>query len=91
MITILRALLLFLVLAAAGFAAPDSAETIKKAEAGDASAQFSLSLCYAVGGGPVRVPKDRVEAAKWCRKAAVQGDAYVQYLPFLVPSIRLFL
>ncbi len=32
--------------------------------------QFNLALCYVNGDG---VPQDKVEAAKWYRKAAEQG------------------
>ena len=47
-------------------------ETRKKAEAGDAIAQFNLGNMYRKGDG---VPKDSAEAVKWYRKAAEQGDA----------------
>jgi len=73
---ILRILLVFVLLAAAGFAqAPDFAETKKKAEAGDAEAQSALGYMYANGTG---VPKDDAEAVKWFRKAADQGNAMAQ-------------
>ena len=73
---ILRTLLLFVLLAAAGFAqAPDFAETKKKAEAGDANAQDNLGSMYAKGEG---VLKDYAEAVKWFRKAADQGHADAQ-------------
>jgi len=55
--------------------APDFAETKKKAEAGNASAQFNLGLMYAKGEG---VPKDDAEALRWYRKAADQGNALAQ-------------
>ncbi len=45
-------------------------ETLKKAEAGDASAQFFMGLMYGNGEG---VPQDYKEAAKWYSKAAEQG------------------
>ena len=67
---ILKSLLIFLLIAAAGFAA-DFAETKKKAEAGDATAQFNLGHMYAYG---TAVPKDSLEAVKWYRKAAEQGN-----------------
>ena len=70
----LRTLLLFILLAAAGFAA-DFAETKKKAEAGDAWAQYNLGYAYCNGEG---VPKDYAEAVKWYRLAADQGDANAQ-------------
>ena len=43
----------------------------KKAEAGDAYAQFNLGLCYFGGLG---VGKDEKEAVKWYTKAAQQGN-----------------
>ncbi len=46
------------------------------ADAGDAWAQTSLGVLYALGRG---VAKDQGEAVKWFRKAAEQGDAYGQY------------
>ena len=70
--TILRTLLVFVFLTAAVFAADDFAETKKKAEAGDAWAQFNLGNMYSEGEG---VPKDSAEAVNWYRKAAEQGDA----------------
>ena len=75
---ILKSLLVFVLLAAAGFAAdtPMVAEWRKKAEAGDANAQFNLGLMYENGRG---VPKDDAEALKWWRKAADQGFAEAQY------------
>ena len=47
----------------------------KRAQAGEAVAQFRLGLMYANGEG---VPKDEVEAVKWCRKAADQGFAFAE-------------
>ena len=47
----------------------------ERAEAGDAEAQSNLGVMYEKGEG---VPKDYVEAVKWYRKAAEQGDAYGQ-------------
>ena len=72
---ILKSLLAFLLLAAAGFAA-DFAETKKNADAGDAAEQTSLGLMYDLGTG---VPKDYAEAMSWYRKAADQGNAHAQY------------
>jgi TPR repeat protein len=73
--SILRTLLVFVVLTAAGFAADDFAATKKKAEAGDATAQNNLGLMYDNGNG---VPKDYAEAVKWYRLAADQGLAAAQ-------------
>lgn len=50
-------------------------ELRKKAEAGDANAQYSLAACYYNGEG---VPQDYTEAVKWYRKAAKQGIADAQ-------------
>jgi uncharacterized protein len=47
----------------------------KKAEEGDAEAQYNLGRMYARGEG---VPKDPAEAVKWYRKAADQGQASAQ-------------
>ena len=70
-------LLVFVLLAAAGFAqAPDFAETKKKAEGGHAGAQCLLGEKYLNGNG---VPKDDDEAVKWFRKAADQGNTIAQY------------
>ena len=50
---------------------------IRAAEAGHSKAQFLVAeLCYWFGAG---VPLDYVEAAKWYRKAAEQGDATAQF------------
>ena len=46
------------------------------AEQGLASAQFNLGRMYNIGDG---VPKDAVEAVKWFRKSAEQGEAVAQY------------
>ena len=72
----LKSLLLFVLLAAPGFAAAtDFADTKKKAEAGNPMAQWLLGFIYSHGNG---VPKDSAEAAKWFRKAADQGFARAQ-------------
>ena len=49
---------------------------IKKAEGGDAEAQFILGTAYGEGRD---VPQDFSEAAKWYRKAAEQGHARAQF------------
>ena len=46
------------------------------AEGGNADAQASLCIMYAVGQG---VPQDYDPAVMWCHKAADQGDASSQY------------
>lgn len=73
---ILKSLLVFVLLAAAGFAVDDFAETKKKAEAGDAEAQCVLGVMYYNGEG---VLKDDEESVKWYRKAAEQGNATAQF------------
>ena len=45
---------------------------VKKAQSGDAEAQYSLAECYYNGLG---VSKDYAEAVMWYRKAAEQGNA----------------
>ena len=47
------------------------AELKAKAEKGNADAQFKLGVCYDHGDG---VAKNLVEAVKWFREAAEQGD-----------------
>ena len=49
--------------------------TTKRAEQGNANAQFNLGLIYDNGRG---VPQDFAEAAKWYRLAAEQGQADAQ-------------
>ena len=49
---------------------------LKKAEQGDADAQFNLGYLYESGRG---VSQDYNEAAKWYRKAAEQGHEKAQY------------
>jgi len=51
---------------------PYSPELVKKAEAGNANAQYNLGLCYYKGAG---VTKDEKEAVNWWTKAAKQGDS----------------
>ena len=48
----------------------------RRAEKGDAKAQFVVGLKYDTGKG---VPQDYAEAAKWYRKAAEQGYAEAQF------------
>lgn len=51
-------------------------EMRRKAEAGDAVAQYNLGVMYLKGDG---VPKDAVQAVSWSRKAAEQGHAGAKY------------
>lgn len=55
--------------------APSLDELRKRAEAGDAEAQYSLFLKYKEGESPV---EDRAEAVAWLRKAADAGHAEAQ-------------
>ena len=55
---------------------PYSPELAKRAEAGDAVAQYRLATCYYFGQG---VPQDYKEAAKWDMKSAQQGNAIGQH------------
>jgi len=88
--SLLAALVVSLSLAAPGLAGPfedgeaayergDYATALRLmrplAEQGQANAQFSIGLMYAIGKG---VRQDYVEAVKWFRKAAEQGDASAQ-------------
>ncbi|MDR2763209.1 MAG: sel1 repeat family protein, partial [Planctomycetaceae bacterium] len=58
-------------------AEPSLQQLIEKAKNGDAAAQFTLGLCYYDGKG---VTKDLIEAVKWYRKAAEQGNSKAQYI-----------
>ncbi|MEW6306659.1 MAG: tetratricopeptide repeat protein, partial [Verrucomicrobiota bacterium] len=56
---------------------PSKFETIKaRAEEGDPEAQRQLGIMLAEG---MDVPRDTMEAARWFRKAAEQGDRAAQY------------
>mmetsp|Transcript_42301 Transcript_42301/g.103306 ORF Transcript_42301/g.103306 Transcript_42301/m.103306 type:complete len:573 (-) Transcript_42301:125-1843(-) len=48
----------------------------RKADQGDADAQYNLAVCYDEGKG---VAQDLKEAAKWFQKAADQGDGDAQF------------
>jgi TPR repeat protein len=52
-----------------------STEILKRAEAGDADAQYNLGSCYENGNG---VTVDYKEALKWYRKCAEQDNANAQ-------------
>ena len=54
---------------------PSSAELVRSAEQGDASAQVSLGAMYADGRG---VPQDGAAAVAWYCRAAEQGNASAQ-------------
>ena len=80
---IFRTLLVFVLLAAAGFAqkrdviaeAEKFEQTMTKAKAGDSTAQYNLGNMYYNGEG---VQTSYAEAVKWYRKAAEQGHAGAQ-------------
>ncbi|GAB7221611.1 hypothetical protein VoSk93_08230 [Vibrio owensii] len=74
----MKSLFLFLCVFSISFGsiANDFNSTKKRAEQGDADAQFNLGVIYYRGKG---VPQNYQEAAKWLRKAAEQGDARSQY------------
>jgi TPR repeat protein len=56
---------------------PEDIRTLtKKAEGGDAMAQYNLGIAHAFGQG---VPQDYTEAVEWYRKAAEQGVQNAQY------------
>ena len=65
-----------LFLCAPVFADEKFKDTLKKAEQGDAAAQYNLGVSYNNGDG---VPLDKTEAVKWYRMAAEQGYAKAQY------------
>lgn len=54
-----------------------NSELIRKAESGDAEAQYKLGHLYSVGGDGF--PKNEEEAFKWYLKAAEQGNAEAQH------------
>src|SRR5674476_586003 len=73
-----RILLAATVLAVMACSSPSSEKdnVIRRAEKGDANAQFVLGRKYDIGKG---VPQDYAEAAKWYRMAAEQGHAEAQF------------
>jgi len=72
---ILLVLLIILVSASSAFCGAFE-DTLKKAEQGDASAQYYLGLTYDLGQG---VTQDYKQAAYWYTKAAEQGLADAQF------------
>jgi len=54
---------------------PYTPDLVKKAQAGDAKAQYDLGLCYVRADG---VTKDNNEFLRWLRKSAEQGYAPAQ-------------
>ena len=55
---------------------PYSPELVKKAEAGDAKAQYNLGVCYYQGNG---VTQDFKEAVMWWTKSAEQGNGSANF------------
>ncbi len=76
LISFSRTLTVVLSVAVCTVAAENVQTLLRKAEAGDANAQYNLGWMCAKGWG---VPKDEAEAVKWYRKAAEQGHANAQY------------
>ena len=74
---LIPALLIVGMLSVSGWAGSYSPELVKKAEAGDATAQLYLGIYYEIGKG---VGKDEKEAVKWYTKSAEQGVAFAQFL-----------
>ena len=55
----------------------DVDEMLKKAQSGDAVAQYTIGVAYWAGDG---LPAKKDEAAKWAKKAAEQGHVTAQYI-----------
>ena len=70
-------LLILLLVFATSFAFSQSfVETKKRAEQGDATAQFNLGTMYIQGEGTLKDPK---QAFYWFKKSAEQGHATAQF------------
>jgi TPR repeat protein len=74
--TLLVSFVLTLTLGVSSTASAQDAELVRRAEGGDADAQYKLGVSYDVGEG---VAEDDVEAVKWYRKAAEQAHSHSQY------------
>jgi TPR repeat protein len=70
--------LLFTAVVSLSVAAPQPAKPSlrQRAAAGDAEAQFNLAKMYEAGRGGLK--QDYVEAERWHRRAAEQGDPFAQ-------------
>lgn len=71
---------LFILLFAICFSASSygqDAETLRKAEAGDAQSQYRIALTYLYGWDGA--PQDNEKYVYWLKKAANGGDAHAQY------------
>lgn len=73
--SIIVIVLLLAAVSFAGAAGTDIATLTKKAEAGEAQAQFELATAYQTGSG---VEQNEDAAFQWCTKAAEQGYAKAQ-------------
>jgi len=73
-VILLAAMMLAVMACSSSFSEKDN--VYRRAEKGEAKAQFVLGLKYDTGKG---VPQDYAEAAKWYRKAAEQGYAEAQF------------
>jgi len=74
---ILSSITLVCVLGFSSFGMADEiSDLTAKAEAGDASAQYSLGMMYATGEG---VPQNYQQAVYWWQKAAERGKAAAQF------------
>ena len=60
-------------------------DNIKKAEAGDAEAQFEVGKAYKNGEG---VEKDLNEAMKWLKKSAEQGNKHGMFTYYLLKKLQ---
>ncbi len=72
----MRFLILFGLMIGTSFSSDNIEEFKKKAEQGDAVAQYNLGKAFDKGEG---LEKNPVEAVKWFRKSAEQGFAMAQY------------
>ena len=75
---LLGATVLLLFVSSGSVAWAQNAELLRKAQGGDASSQMLLAILYNDGLGDVA--QDDVEAVKWYRKAAEQGNVSAQWM-----------
>ena len=73
--SLMALIFLILTITTSAHADEDFEETKRRAESGDAVAQFLLGSMYKIGKG---VPENDKEAVKWYRKSAEQGIAQAQ-------------
>jgi len=55
---------------------PAFADTLKRAEANDANAQYAVAMMYSAGDGTA---KNETEAKKWLERAAAKGQVAAEY------------